>query len=169
MSLDGYLAREGGEVDWLMWSNETAKLMGEYWPRVDTILMGRRTYEFALENPPSGEAGRLYANMSTYVFSRTLPAGERDGVTVIGEDAVGIVHELKERDGGEICLMGGGDLAKTFLEAGLVDEVGFTVHPVILGSGLPAFHPMANQINLQLMEARPFANGCVYVMYRVVG
>jgi dihydrofolate reductase len=63
--------------------------------------------------------------------------------------------------------MGGGELAHSLLEAGLVDEIGFNIHPVLLGSGTPLFYPMKRQIDLELLDCRRFKNGCVYVMYRV--
>jgi dihydrofolate reductase len=63
--------------------------------------------------------------------------------------------------------MGGGELARSLFEAGLIDEVGFNIHPVLLGSGIPLFHPMSRQVHLELIERRSFKNGCVYVMYRV--
>jgi dihydrofolate reductase len=63
--------------------------------------------------------------------------------------------------------MGGGDLARSLFEADLIDEVGFNIHPVLLGDGIPAFHRMTRQINLELLSSRAFKNGCVLVTYRV--
>jgi riboflavin biosynthesis pyrimidine reductase len=63
--------------------------------------------------------------------------------------------------------MGGGELAWPLLEAGLIDEIGFNIHPVLLGAGIPVFHAMKRQIDLELLECRSFKNGCVYVLYRV--
>ena len=83
-----------------------------------------------------------------------------------GEDAAA-VRDLTGQDGKDICLMGGGELARSLFEAGLIDEIGFNIHPVLLGSGIPLFHPMNRQIDLELLECRPFKNGCVYVSYRV--
>ena len=166
-SLDNFFARKDHSVDWLMWSDETAEVMKDYWPRIDTILMGRKTYEVSLKNAPSEKGGNPYGDMKTYVFSRTLEPGERDGVEIVSENVEEFVRGLKEQDGREICLMGGGDLARTFFEAGLIDEVGFNIHPVLLGSGIPLFYEMNRQVDLELIECRPFKNGCVYVLYRV--
>jgi dihydrofolate reductase len=77
------------------------------------------------------------------------------------------VKKLKSENGKDICLMGGGDFAKTLFEADLIDEIGFNIHPVLLGSGIPLFHEMKRQINLELIECKPFKNGCVLVTYRV--
>jgi dihydrofolate reductase len=163
-SLDNYLAREDHAVDWLMWGEEAAAVMGEYWKNVDTVLMGRKTYEVALR---SAQGGEPYPGVHTYVFSSTLKLGPKDGVTIVSQDAVEFVRELKQQPGKEICLMGGGELAKPLLEAGLVEEIGFNIHPVLLGSGIPLFHRMSRQIDLKLLECKPFKNGCVLVKYRV--
>jgi dihydrofolate reductase len=74
---------------------------------------------------------------------------------------------LKKQKGKDICVMGGGELGKSLLEAGVVDEIGFNIHPVLLGSGIPLFHLMKRQIDLELLECSPFKNGCVLVRYRV--
>jgi dihydrofolate reductase len=163
-SLDNYLARPDHAVDWLLWGEEAAAVMAEYWKTIDTVLMGRKTYEVAVR---SGQGGGSYPGMKTYVFSRSLPQGSQEGVTVVRGDAVEFVRDLKEQDGKDICLMGGGELARPLFEAGLIDEIGFNIHPVLLGLGIPLFHPMNRQIDLELIECRAFTNGCVYVTYRV--
>jgi dihydrofolate reductase len=163
-SLDNYLARTDHAVDWLLWGKEAAAVMKDYWKTIDTVLMGRKTYEVALK---SGQGGGSYSGMSTYVFSRTLSDGPHEGVTIVRTDAAEFLRDLKRQEGRDICVMGGGELARSFFEAGLIDEIGFNIHPVLLGSGIPLFHPMSRQIDLELIECRPFKNGCVYVTYRV--
>ena len=169
-SLDNYFARKDHAVDWLMWSDEAAGIMKDYWQNIDTILMGRKTYEVSIElgakksKKKKSKSSGFYG-IKTYVFSRTLK--EADGAEIVSENAVEFVRDLKNQEGKDICLMGGGDLAKTFFEAGLIDEIGFNIHPVLLGAGIPLFHEMNRQIDLELIEARPFKNGCVYVLYRV--
>jgi dihydrofolate reductase len=163
-SLDNFIAREDGAVDWLMWSDEAAAVMKDFWQKIDTILMGRKTYEVGLKLSKGKK--NPYPNFKTYVFSRTLK--EADGVEIVSENAAQFVRDLKARDGGkEICMMGGGDFARTLFEAGLIDEIGFNIHPVLLGRGIPLFHEMKRQIDLELIEARAFKNGCVLVSYRV--
>jgi dihydrofolate reductase len=162
-SLDNFLARPDHAVDWLLFGDEAAAVMADYWTTIDTILMGRKTYEVALR---SGQAGGGDYGMTSYVFSRTLPDGT-GGATIIRTDAAVFVRDLKARPGKDICLMGGGELARSLFEADLIDEVGFNIHPVLLGAGIPAFHPMGRQIDLELRECRAFKNGCVYVTYRV--
>ncbi|HEY7530140.1 MAG TPA: dihydrofolate reductase family protein [Gemmatimonadota bacterium] len=161
-SLDNYLARLDGAVDWLLPGDEAAAVMAGIWKTIDTVLMGRKTYEVAAR---SGMGGG-FQGVTSYVLSRTL-ADPGGGVIVVRDDAAEFVRELKEQPGKDICLMCGGELARSLFEAGLIDEIGLNVHPVLLGSGIPLFHPMSRQIDLELRECRPFRNGCVYVTYRV--
>jgi dihydrofolate reductase len=110
---------------------------------------------------------RGYPGVKNYVFSSTIPAPPDSEVVVVREDAVGFVRDLKAQEGKSICMMGGGELARSLFEADLIDVIGFNIHPVLLGAGIPLFHPMSRQIDLELKECRAFKNGCVYVLYRV--
>jgi dihydrofolate reductase len=167
-SLDNFFARKDDSVDWLMWSDEVTELMKDFWPKVDCIVMGRKTYDVTRKmSPPDTSGDSPFGEIKNYVFSRTLEPGEREGVEIVGSDPGEFVRELKGREGKDICVMGGGDLAKTLFEAGVIDEIGFNIHPVLLGSGIPLFHEMNRQIDLELIECRPFKNGCVYVLYKV--
>jgi dihydrofolate reductase len=164
-SFDNHFARKDHSVDWLMWSDEAASMMTDYWKTIDTILMGRKTYEVGLKN--SKGKSNPYAGIKSYVFSRTLQPGKGAGVEIIQKDAVAFVRKLKGQKGKDICVMGGGDFAKTLFEANLIDEIGFNIHPVLLGSGIPVFYEMTHQIDLELLTCKPFRNGCVAVRYRV--
>ena len=164
-SLDNYIARKDDAVDWLMWSNEAASVMMEYWKTIDTILMGRKTYEVALRQ--SKGKSNPYLGIKSYVFSRTLKKSEDESVKIVSGDAARFVRKLKNEEGKDICVMGGGEFAKTLFEANLIDEIGFNIHPVLLGSGIPLFHEMKRQINLELIDCKTFKNGCVLVSYRV--
>jgi dihydrofolate reductase len=163
-SLDNYIARSDGSYDWIMWSKESQALMTDYWKTFDTIVMGRKTYEVSLKHT---RGKNLHPGMNTYVFSRTLKKRKAGGVEIISTDAAEFVRGLKTEEGKAICVMGGGLLAKSLFEADLIDEIGFNIHPVLLGSGIPLFHEMNHQIELELLECKPFENGCVYVTYRV--
>ncbi len=170
-SLDNYFARKDGSVDWLMWSDEAAEIVKDFWPRFDVMIMGRKTWFHAQEQFSEEDlekARSLHSGMKEYVFSRTLPAGlMKGGYEIVNSDPGEFVRKLKAEEGKDIMIMGGGDLARSLFEAGVIDEVGFNIHPVLLGSGIPLFYEMSRQIDLELIECRPFKNGCVYVRYRV--
>ena len=161
-SLDNFIARKDHAVDWLQWDKEVTSLMKEFWKTIDTVVMGRKTYEVGMK---SGNAA--YPGVKNYVFSRTITGSHDKGIEIISEDAAAFVRKLKNQEGKGICVMGGGVLAKSLFEAQLIDELGFNIHPVLLGSGIPLFHEMKNQIDLELLECKRLKNGCVVVSYRV--
>lgn len=166
-SLDNFIARENGDVDWLMWSDEVSALTGDFWTKIDTVLMGRKTFEISLKHAGEQPEQTEDSGIKTYVFSRTLKNGDHKDVEIISENAAEFVSELKNQDGKEICVMGGGDFAKTLFENGLIDEIGFNIHPVLLGSGIPLFLKMSKQTDLELLECKTLKNGCIYVLYKV--
>jgi dihydrofolate reductase len=161
-SLDNYIARKDGGTDWLMWSDEVQSLTEDLWKSIDTVVMGRKTYEVALRSGTTA-----YPGVKNFVFSRTMRTAPDPAVTVIAEDPGEFVGRLKRQPGSGICVMGGGELGRTLLAAGVVDRVGVNVHPVLLGSGIPLFYEMPHAIDLALRESRVLKNGCVYLLYDV--
>jgi dihydrofolate reductase len=162
-SLDALITGPDEAIDWIRQSDDTAKLMAEMWNSVDTMLMGRKTYEFAARMGGPIQWG----NVKTYVFSRTLESVS-GGAELVRGDAVGFVRELKAKEGGDIVVMGGGELGSALIEAGLVDEIGLNIQPVLLGEGTPAFRRMSRRTELELIETRPLGPECVLVRYRVL-
>jgi dihydrofolate reductase len=161
-SLDLYIARQDGSVDWLQWNDEVSAISGELWKTLDTVVMGRKTYEVGVQMGTTS-----YPGVKNYVFSRTLAESLDKDVQIIREDASDFVAALKREPGKGICVMGGGELARSLFEADLVDEVGLNIHPVLLGSGIPMFHTLSRQMSFELCENRTLKNGCVYLLYRI--
>jgi dihydrofolate reductase len=164
-SLDGFIAPQDGSMDWLHFSRDVQEFMTTYWATIDTMLMGRKTWEVTVRMG-GGRGGGGSKGITTYVFSRTL---ERvgHGAQLVREDAGGFVRRLKEQPGKGICVMGGGELAQSLFAAGVIDEVGLNVHPILLGSGVPFFRDPGRRISLELAESRVMDGGCVLMMYRV--
>lgn len=164
-SLDGFIAGPGGAMDWLHWSDDVTRLLAETWSKTDAVLIGRKTWEVAAAS--GGGGGGAMAGVESYVFSGTLTELPADaGATLVRTDAGAFVRQLKRRPGREICVLGGGELARSLFEAGVIDEVGLDIHPVLLGSGVPFFGD-AGRIAVELAECRTLAGGCVYALYRV--
>ena len=161
-SLDNYIARPDHAVDWLLWSDEAAAVMADYWKGIDTILMGRKTYEFAARSGGGGGS----SNMKSYIFSTTMSEAP-EGAELVSEDAAGFVRALKAGPGGDMIVLGGGELAASLIAGGAVDEIGLNVHPVLLGGGVPMFAAMRGRVALELSEARSIARGCVLLVYKV--
>ena len=164
VSLDNFIARKDGGVDWLLWSKEMNQIMKDKWATIDTMVMGRKTYEVAQRMG----GGPKHPGVKTYVFSRTIKKPNTAELTFIADDAAAFVRRLKEEEEGrDILVMGGGVLAHSLFEADLIDELGFNLQPVLLGSGIPLFYEMSRQIDLELKESQQLSNGCVYVTYKV--
>jgi len=163
ISLDNFIARTDGAVDWLLFSKEVGQIMKDTWANIDTMVMGRKTYEVAQRMGGAPD----HSGVMTYVFSRTLKQPNTRSVMFIADDAAAFVRKLKEEKGKDICVMGGGILARSLFEADLIDELGFNIQPVLLGSGIPLFYEMSRQIDLELKECRQLSKGCVYVTYKV--
>lgn len=168
-SLDGFIAGTDGAIDWLHYSRDVNAIMKEYWSSIDTILMGRKTWEDAVRRGGGDGGGRGGASskIRTYVFSRTLEQLEAPGAELVRDDAGAFVRELKAGKGKGICMMGGGELARSLFEADVIDEVGMNVHPVLLGAGVPMFLDPRHRVALELIESRAIDGGCVYSLYRV--
>jgi dihydrofolate reductase len=163
-SLDNYIARKDGAVDWILGGEEASSAMTDFWKTLDTVVIGRKTYEPVLK---SGTPFPTYPGVKNYVISRTLREDSDKNVEIIRENVVEFIRKLKTQDGKAIFVMGGGLLAKPLFEANLIDEIGVNIHPVLLGSGIPLFHEMSDQIDLELIECKRFKNDCLLVTYRV--
>jgi len=163
VSLDGFLAGMDGSLDWLHFSRDAQEAMRDFWKGVDTILVGRKTYAVAAAEG----GGKPWNSMRTYVFSRTLQQ-VGDGAELVAADAVAFVRDLKQRPGGAICLMGGGELAQSLIAAGLVDRVGLNIHPILLGAGIPVFRDPGHRVKMKLTECREIDGGCILANYAIV-
>lgn len=161
-SLDNFIARPDHGTDWLVWDNEVAAISAEYWKTIDTVVMGRKTYEVAVRMGTTS-----YPGAKNYVFSRTLKAKPGVEVEIVAQDPVTFLRALKQQPGKGICVLGGGELAHALLEADVIDEIGLNIQPVLLGSGIPLFHGLKKQLDLELLECRQLKSGSVYVRYRI--
>jgi dihydrofolate reductase len=161
ISLDGYIARPDGAVDFLFMPKDYS--MGPFFKTIDTALMGRKTYEVALKM-----GGGDFGSMAAYVFSRTLPCGEREGMIFTSEAPSTVISRLRRRRGKHIWLMGGGELIREFLKVDLVDELYIGVVPVLLGEGILLFPSGFPQRNFALVKNDTFSKGLIALTYRRV-
>ena len=159
-SLDGYIAGPKGEYDWI--PEDPTVDFAAIFARVDTVLIGRRTYDLMRDGP----AGPWQPETRIYVFSRTLHTEDNPGVTIVSGDSAKIVAELRAEAGtGDIWLFGGGVLFGSLLAAGLVDRVEVTVVPVLVGGGIPLLPRGTPRTALTLTGSHVYPSGMVSLQY----
>src|SRR5262245_2132646 len=160
VSLDGYISRPDGAVDFLFRPRDYAPAHAAVFKRIDAAILGRKTYDVAVR------MGGSFGSLAAHVMSRTVPAGQRGGVSFTSRSPAALVRDLRKRAGKDIWLMGGGELARAFLRADLVDEMYLGVVPVLLGEGIPCFPGGFPQRDFALVENRSYSKGLVALRYR---
>jgi dihydrofolate reductase len=162
ISLDGYIARPNGAVDFLFMPRDYS--MAQFFASIDTAVMGRKTYDAALKM--GGERAFAGWKIGYYVLSHSLPPGKRDGLTFLSQSPAAFVKKMRKKPGKHIWLMGGGELARDFLKADLVDELHLGVVPVLLGAGIPLFPAGFLQRDFSLIENKTYSRGLIALKYK---
>jgi len=165
-SLDGFIAREDGSIDWLTeYENnpETDYGYSEFYASIGTVFMGRKTYEQVL-----GFGEWPYEEKKVYVFTRQKePLPREKNVEFVSGDIARFVRQLRENTDQDIWLVGGSQLIKVFLKENLVQDLIVFVVPIILGSGIPLFDHIGREIKLKSGRVEKYKNGMVRVEYKV--
>ncbi len=163
-TVDGFIGHEDHSVDGFVPEGEHVtdyleSLKTDY----DTVLMGRKTYEFGFQfgvtNP--------YPWLKQYVLSRSMASSPDANVELFSGDVFEFVRELKNAEGKDIYLCGGAKLAGSLLSEGLVDEVIVKLNPVIFGKGIPLFSEAIKQTQLELTGSKVYENGVLLLQYQV--
>jgi dihydrofolate reductase len=174
VSLDGFIAGPGGEIDWSAPDEELHRFHNQQTREMGAHLCGRRLYEVMVywetadENPSAPEYelefARIWKDLPKIVFSRTLEKVEGNA-RLVRDGVAEEVAKLKEQPGKDLAV-GGAGLASTCVKLGLVDEYRLFVSPVVLGGGTPFFPALDERIDLELVETQTFGSRVVYVRYR---
>jgi dihydrofolate reductase len=139
--------------------------MGPFFKTIDLGLMGRKTYEAGVRM----NGGKFDSHgLRCYIFSRSLPEGERDGAIFVREEPKRFVEELRKKKGKDIWLIGGGELMREFLKEDLVDELYLGIVPVLVGEGIPLFAAGFPQREFTLTESRTYSGGVIALKYERV-
>lgn len=160
ISLDGYIARPDGAVDFLFMPKDYQPRMAAFMRRVDTAILGRKTYEVAQQM-----GGGHWGGMKAYVMTRTLPSGERNGFVFTHSSPSDLVQQVRKTPGKDIWMMGGGQLAREFLDADLIDELYLGIVPALIGKGIPLFPSSFPQREFTLVENETFSKGLIALKY----
>jgi dihydrofolate reductase len=164
ISLDGYIARRNGAMDFLVLDKEGEALMADFFAKIDTTIMGRKTAVGMLKMRKSGEMPET-PGITNYVVSRRWKPGKREEFEVVSGSLTAFVKKLKRRPGKDIYLGGGGELCRSFLQEDLIDELYIGVGPMLLGDGIPGFPGKFPQREFRLTECKSYSNGSVGLRY----
>lgn len=162
-SLDSYISRKDGGVDWLFMDQDYG--MKEFFASVDVAVMGRKIYQKALELSLSGP---LFPGMKNYVFLHLLPKGRREHVEVVSDPPEVWAEMVRAQPGKDIWLVGGGEMVRKFLQKRLVNEIGISIHPRLLGDGIALFAQPYPETELELVRTKEYASGLLQVLFRVM-
>jgi dihydrofolate reductase len=157
-SLDGYIAGPAGEIDWLFTDQDYGYT--RFYANVDTVVMGRKTYDLCLTF-----AEYPYPRIPNYVWSHTR-RGTDEHATFVSGDIVELLKGLKNKEGKTILLVGGSVLVGEAIEHDLLDELIVSVHPIVLGDGVPLFLRGLPKTQFQFIKSEPFNTGLVQLTYR---
>ncbi|HEY3453124.1 MAG TPA: dihydrofolate reductase family protein [Bryobacteraceae bacterium] len=164
ISIDGYIARRNGDLDFLVIDKEGESVMADFFSKIDTTIMGRKTAAGWLKMRASEKIPET-PGMANYIVSRRWKPGKREGYEVVNGSLTTFVRKLKRRSGKDIYLGGGGELARSFLREDLVDELFIGLVPILLGDGIPGFPGKFPQRDFKLTECKSYSNGSVALRY----
>lgn len=161
VSADGFIAGPNGEFDWLFTDQDYG--ISDFIGEIDCTLMGRKSFEIINEHDKA-----FFDQNENYVFTSNPPADHKCNTVFVSDEPAGFVNELKRKNGKSIWLVGGGQLAGALLDAGLIDELLLSYHPVVLGKGISLFRSEGGIHMFETSEVKNFSTGLVQVRYRLM-
>jgi dihydrofolate reductase len=174
-SLDGFIARTDGRVDWLETSDEFVDgdtlepgFVEAFLKTIDCYVMGSRTYETALRFEAQG-FGWSYGDKPTFVLTRRSLPRTRESVEFHSGDLAQFVNVDLRPTFPSIWFVGGGMVSAECLRLGLADEIRYSILPVLIGDGIPFFQKLDGDIALHLAEVKAYRSGIVELHYEVRG
>ncbi len=157
-SLDGFIAKEDGNIDWLTKYDNSGEDYGfkELYESVGTVLIGGATHR-QIEDPHAGK--------EVYIFSKKEPKHKADNFHFVSGDVQTIIENIKLGDNKNMWLVGGADLVNQFLDANLIDEYIVTIIPILLGEGIALFQNKNPEQNLKLLKIKSYDSELVQLHY----
>jgi dihydrofolate reductase len=176
MSLDGFVARRDGVIDWLSRTGDvdhgdlrhrtTLELLGQ----IGAIVIGRGAYEDMVQGWPGSDnpMAVLMNTLPKVVFSQSLSDVTWSNARLSRAPLEAEIPALKREPGKDLIVFGGARIAHSLIRHRLIDEYRLTVHPVALGEGLPLMHGLPEPQRLELISSTAYADGCVTQVFRPV-
>lgn len=166
-SLNGKIAQSNGSVDWLESIPNPDKLdygYADFYNSVDTTIQGNKTYQQIM----SWGIDFPYPDKKNYVLTRNSSLKNTEFVDFISENTIDFLRNLKNQEGKDIWLVGGGSINTMLFNENLIDEIQVFVMPIILSEGIEVFEALPKQNNLELIESKSYPTGAVELNYKVI-
>jgi len=178
ISLDGFVAKKNGELDWFENVDEHLSFLNELLPSADSIMLGRVTYEMFNNHWPSIETNPIasvdekkysqwYNNVTKIVLSKTLRELKEKKAILVENNSISTIKTLKTQPGKDILLFGSPTVGQLLAQENLIDEYLIFINPAVFGTGIPMFNTNTNLTRLKLLETKTISNGEVALRYEV--
>jgi dihydrofolate reductase len=161
-SLDNFIASEDGSLDWLFSDSDYGYY--DFLATIDCTLMGNKTYQHVL----TFEGEFPYKDKENYVFTRNTHLEKDENVRFISTDIQAFVKNLTQKEGKNIWCIGGGEVNRILLQANLIDEMILSIHPILLGKGIPMFPPDYPPSKWKWIKTQTFESGLVQLHYSLL-
>jgi dihydrofolate reductase len=176
ITVDGYFAGPGGEIDWHNVDVEFNQYAIAMLEKAGTLIFGRLTYQLMADYWPTEQGmqddpvvAAAMNRLQKVVFSRTLGHVEWENARPAARELTAEIEYLKQQPGKDLVILGSGSIVSTLTPTGLIDDFRLIVNPLILGGGKPMFTSLADRFRIQLIGVRPFKNGNVLLQYKPAG
>ena len=175
VSIDGFVAGENGEMDWMTWNwdDKLKAHITQLTEPVDCIILGRKLaqgfidyWKAAAEGEEEVEGAQKMNDTPKKVFTKTLTENKWENTELIHGELSDEIKNLKNQNGGDIIVYGGGSFVSSLIKENLIDEYHFCINPVVLGKGMPIFEAVENKLNLEFVKSFPFECGVVVNEYK---
>ncbi|WP_181349284.1 dihydrofolate reductase family protein [Thalassobacillus sp. CUG 92003] len=163
MSLDGYISRENGDIDWLWQEKDYG--YSPFIETIDTVFLGRHTYEQIFQMTDEFP----YKQKDVYVVSNVQEGSDQYATYLQPEQIIPLIQMLRNDQNKNVWLVGGSQLIHHFMHNNLIDEYQIAIQPTLIGSGVKLFRDHDHEQQLELREAKPYPDGMLVLTYHKLG
>jgi dihydrofolate reductase len=178
ITVDGFISGQNGEMDWMTfpWTDDIIEYVKEITNPVDTIILGRKLAEGFIPhwdnvaknpNDPDFQGGVKFSTTPKFVFTKTMENSIWDNTETINGELVEEINNLKNQNGKDIIVYGGGTFVTSLINAGLIDEFHLFINPNAIGNGMTIFKGLEKKLNLKLKIAKQFECGITLTCYEL--
>ena len=179
ITIDGFITGQNGQMSWMCfpWTDDVTSYVREMTETVDTIILGRKLaegfiphWENVAQDPknPEYEGGLKYTSTPKVVFTKTLEKSIWNNTTIANGELIEEITNLKNENGGDIIVYGGGTFVSALIKNKLIDELYLFVNPSIIGTGMPIFRELTEMQKFSVLNVKHFECGIIALIYKPI-